>query len=134
MLELGPRGGRLHAHVVLTGRYVHQPRLAAWARRSGFGSVVDIRSVNVGSADEVAAYASKLAGYSSKAGKDVAAMRSRANQRLRPLRTSRGWYPGGLRQVEADLGIRGSGENDDRGPWVLIRHDGAGVITVAKAL
>jgi hypothetical protein len=61
-------------------------------------------------------------------------MRSRAARRLRPLRTSRGWYPGGLRQVEADLGIRGSGPSDDLGPWVLIRHDGAGVITSAKPL
>jgi hypothetical protein len=96
--------------------------------------VLDIRYVNAGSTDEVAAYASKLAGYSSKAGKDVAEMRSRASRRLRPLRTSRGWYPGGLRRVESDLGIRGNSEGDDRGPWVLIRHDGAGLITSAKTL
>jgi hypothetical protein len=134
VLEVGPRGGRLHAHVVLTGRYIHQPKLAAWARRCGFGSVVDIRSVNASSAEEVARYSSKLAGYSAKAGQEVAQMRSRAARRLRPLRTSRGWYPGGLRQVEADLGIRGNSPSDDVGPWVLLRHDGAGVITSARRL
>jgi hypothetical protein len=40
--------------------------------------------VNAGSANEVAAYASKLAGYSSKASKEVSEMRSRASRRLRP--------------------------------------------------
>jgi hypothetical protein len=92
VLELGPRGGRLHAHVILTGRYIHQPKLAGWARRCGFGAVVDIRSVNAASSEEVARYALKLAGYSSKAGQEVALMRSRAGRRLRPLRTSRGWF------------------------------------------
>jgi hypothetical protein len=134
VLEVGPRGGRLHAHAMLTGSYIHQPKLAAWARRCGFGAVVDIRSVNAGSADEVSAYASKLASYSSKAGQEVAGLRSRAARRLRPLRTSRGWYPGGLRRVEAELGIRGSGPSDDAGPWVLIRHDGHGAIASVKHL
>jgi hypothetical protein len=134
VLEVGPRGGRLHAHVILSGRYIHQPKLAAWARRCGFGGVVDIRAINASSAEEVAAYAAKLARYTIKAAEQVAKMRSLANRRLRPLRTSRGWYPGGLRKVEADLGIRGSGVGDDAGPWVLIRHDGTGVITSAKLI
>jgi hypothetical protein len=133
VLEVGPRGGRLHAHVVLTGRYIHQPKLAQWARRCGFGSVVDIRAVDVASAPEVSAYSTKLAGYSAKAGAEVAEMKNRGGRQRRPLRTSRGWYPGGLRQVEFDLGIRSDGRRDD-GPWVLIGHDGAGVITSAKPL
>lgn len=133
VLEVGPRGGRLHAHALLTGRYIHQPSLSKWAKRSGFGSVVDIRAVNAGSSNEVAAYAGKLAAYGMKAAEEVAKMRSRANRRLRPLRTSRGWYPGGLRRVEADLGMRRD-DSDDAGPWVLIRHDGDGTITSAKRL
>jgi hypothetical protein len=130
VLEIGPRGGRLHAHVVLTGRYIPQRRLSAWARRCGFGAVVDIRLVNPSDAGKVAHY---LASYAVKAGKDVALMKGRARKRLRPLRTSRGWYPGGLRQVEADLGIRGKGGTDP-GPWVLLTHDAKGVLTAVKTL
>jgi hypothetical protein len=92
---------------------------------------VDIRQVKAADAGKVAHY---IASYAAKAGKDVAALRGRFGKRLRPLRTSRGWYPGGLRQVEADLGIRKPVTRKDLGPWVLIRHDGAGVITSAKTL
>lgn len=130
VLEIGPRGGRLHAHVVLTGRFIPQRRLSAWARRCGFGAVVDIRLVNAADAAKVAHY---MANYAAKAGKDVALLKGRAARRVRPLRTSRAWYPGGLRQVEADLGIRKANPRD-LGPWVLIKHDGAGHVTTARPL
>lgn len=129
--EVGPRGGRLHAHVVLTGRFIPQRRLSMWAKHCGFGAVADIRQV---SATEVGKVARYLANYAAKAGKDVALLRGRTVKRLRPLRTSRGWYPGGLRRVEADLGLRKSGARRDGGPWVLIRHNAAGRVTASKTL
>lgn len=135
VLEIGPRGShQLHAHVLMTGRFIPQRQLSAWARRCGFGKVAYIQDVQLGDAAEVAAYASKLAGYGSKAGQEVARLKKRAHRRLRPLRTSRGWYPGGLRKVEEDLGIRSSSKATDPGPWVLIRHDGHGTLVSYKDL
>jgi len=63
----------------------------------------------------------------------------RIEQRLlsylgRLLRTSRGWYPGGLRKVEEDLGIRNASKGTDLGPWVLIRHDSDGRLLSYKQL
>jgi len=118
----------------MTGRFIPQRQLSAWARRCGFGKVAYIQDVQLGDAAEVAAYASKLAGYGSKAGQEVVRLKKRAHRRLRPLRTSRGWYPGGLRKVEEDLGIRSSSKGTDAGPWVLIRHDGYGRFLSYKEL
>lgn len=124
VLEVGPGGShQLHAHVLMTGRFIPQRLLSAWARRSGFGRVAYIQDVQLGDAAEVAAYAAKLAGYGSKAGQEVAKLKKRTRLRLRPLRTSRGWSPGGLRKVEEDLGMRSSSKGTDPGPWALIRHD-----------
>jgi hypothetical protein len=118
----------------MTGRFIPQRLLSAWARRSGFGKVAYIQDVQLGDAAEVAAYAAKLAGYGSKAGQEVAKLKKRTRLRLRPLRTSRGWYPGGLRKVEEDLGMRSSSDGTDPGPWVLIRHDGQGAPISYKEL
>jgi hypothetical protein len=135
VLEVGPRGShQLHAHVLMTGRFIPQRQLSAWAKRCGFGKVAYIQDVQLGDAAEVAAYASKLAGYGSKAGQEVAKLKKRAGLRLRPLRTSRGWCPGGLRKVEEDLGIRNSSKRTDAGPWVLIRHDSHGRLLSYKQL
>lgn len=135
VLEVGTRGQRRwHAHVVYTGRYIPQRRLSAWARQCGFGRVVDVREVAAGNAEEIAAYAAKLAWYGAKAAEAVAKMKGRTVKRLRPIRPSRGWYPGGMRQVEADLGLRRRAKSDDPGPWVLIRHDGTGHIISTKQL
>ena len=93
-----------------------------------------MREIAAGNADQLAAYAAKLAWYGAKAAVGIAEMKGRTAERLRPIRPSRGWYPGGIRQVEADLGIRRRGKSDDPGPWVLIRHDGAGQVVSAKQL
>lgn len=135
VLEIGSKGQRrLHAHVIFTGRYIPQRRLSAWARKCGFGRVTDIREVATGDAQEVARYAAKLAWYGAKAGEAAAKLKRRSRTRLRPLRTSRGWYPGGLRRVEEELGIRTSGGSSDPGPWVLIQRDPSGVIVSARFL
>lgn len=99
--------GRPHLHVVFTGEFVKQWKLSSWAERAGFGRVVDIRLVDFDPANQsgsirAASYVAKeLAGYVSKAkgeavGKLVA-------KRRRPLRTSRGWYPGGMKRAEKEL-------------------------------
>lgn len=127
VLEVGTTGqGRLHAHVLFTGRYIKQSRLSAWAKLAGFGRVVDIREVPSGDAAAAAAYAAKLAAYVSNQGKAVAKLKRLSRIRVRPVRKSHGWYPGGLRKVEEELGIRKAGGRKDPGPWVLITHDGKG--------
>jgi len=99
--------GRPHLHVVFTGEFVPQRKLSGWAETAGFGRVADIRQVDFDAANQegskrAASYVAKeLAGYVSKAkgdgvGKLVA-------KRRRPLRTSRGWYPGGMKRAEDEL-------------------------------
>lgn len=96
--------GRPHLHVVFTGEFVPQRRLSGWAEKAGFGRVADIRQVDFQASGSKAAaeyVAKELAGYVSKAkgeavGKLVA-------KRRRPLRTSRGWYPGGMKRAEKEL-------------------------------
>lgn len=134
VLEVGRRGGRLHAHVILTGRYVPQRKLSAWAKRCGFGSVVDIRAIDQGRAAEVAGYATKLADYATKAAGELPAGKVRGRKRLRVLRTSRGWYDGGLRRVETELGYRSEKGSRDPGPWLLIRHNGGGRVVAKRTL
>jgi hypothetical protein len=127
VLEVGSKGqGRLHAHVLFTGRYIKQSRLSTWAKQAGFGRVVDIREVPSGDAAAAAAYAAKLAYYGAKQGQAVAKLKRLSRVRIRPIRKSHGWYPGGLRKVEEELGIRKAGGSKDPGPWVLITHDGKG--------
>lgn len=134
VLEVGQRGGRLHAHVILTGRYVPQRKLALWAKRCGFGSVVDIRAIDAGRASEVAIYATKLADYATKAAGALPASKVVGRKRLRVLRTSRGWCEGGFRRVETELGYRSEKGRRDPGPWLLIRHNGAGKVTATRTL
>lgn len=123
VLELGTQGQkRLHAHVIFTGRFIPQRLLSRWARQCGFGRIADIREIDTSNAEDVARYAAKLAYYGAKAGEAVAKLKRRSRSRLRPLRTSRGWYLGGLRRVEEELGIRKSGGSKDPGPWVLIQR------------
>ncbi len=135
VLEVGPRGqGRLHAHIVFTGGYIKQSQLAAWARRCGFGKVAHIREVPGGDAQSASAYATKLAWYGAKQGEAVAKLKLLSRTRLRPVRKSHGWYPGGLRRAEEELGVRKEGGSKDPGPWVLITHDGAGHVIKFKPL
>jgi hypothetical protein len=127
VLEVGTKGqGRLHAHVLFTGSYIKQSRLSAWAKQAGFGRVVHVREVPSGDAAAAAVYAAKLAAYLSDQGKARAELKRLSRARVRPVRKSHSWYPGGLRKVEEELGIRTAGGSKDPGPWVLITHDGKG--------
>jgi len=118
--------GRPHLHVLFSGEFIHQRKLASWAERVGFGRVTDIRAVGfdlAGDDERSAAYIAKeMAGYVSKskgasAGKLVA-------QRRRPLRTSQGWYPGGMKRAEAELLAEvGDEDKKDKGPfWFVLGH------------
>ena len=128
VLEVGSSGERrLHAHVLATGRYVHQSKLARFAREAGFGSIVDIRRVSKGDDAQLATYAAKMAGYTSKLGQMSEAeatqlLAARAAKRLRPVRTSRGWSEGGLRMAEQLTGFRHP-PGQLNGNWVIIEHD-----------
>lgn len=121
VLEVGSRGQqRLHTHILMTGRFIHYRRLSEWASRCGFGRVADIREVKT--TDGVAAYATKMAGYVSKAGR-TEELAQRSIQRVRPVRSSRQWLPGGLRGVEEELRLRRPPSARPRN-WLLIEHCG----------
>lgn len=109
-IETQKRQGGLHLHLLTTGDYIPQQRLSEIAQgrpgsKGRFGPVVDIRAVrNTGRrsaagyllkqvADDIAGYVSKAATPEHARLRLISPVRSK---RLRPLRLSRGWYPGGL--------------------------------------
>src|SRR3954471_18215126 len=51
---------------------------------------------------------SSLAGYATKA--NAARLATRGARRLRPVRTSRAWYPGGMAEAEREVGSRMAAE------------------------
>lgn len=111
VVELQHRGAP-HLHLVATGEYIHQSRLSAIARgRSGskgrFGRVAWIESVTPTAREgavELAGYFTKdlaevggeLAGYVTKARAEQMRQMGAKGQRVRPIRNSRNWYPGGM--------------------------------------
>lgn len=126
VLEVGTNGKeQLHGHVLMTGRFIFQADLSRWAAACGFGRVADVREVRQGDAEEVSGYTAKqLAGYASKTGQALA-LAERAAERLRPVRLSRGWYGGGLRRAEEELGFRSPRRDGPADMWILVRHDEA---------
>ena len=95
VVEVQARGA-LHLHVLLTGRYIRQRRLAQMAVDAGFGRCTDIREVrrtahydSRGSAEYVT---KQLTSYLTK--QSAVALSAKTNKRRRPLRTSRGWGDG----------------------------------------
>lgn len=121
-VELQPKRGALHLHALTTGSYIPQRSLSDWSSVAGFGRVADIRAVKQEEATKVVSYASKMASYAAKGGIQGDALKQRGAKRARPIRSSRGWYPGGLRAAEAATGLR-RGEGTDGGPWVMLTLD-----------
>lgn len=125
--------GRLHLHVLMTGRYLAQRRLSEFAKKAGFGPIADIREVKAQHADErrSAAYVSKeMAGYATK-GK-AEALAAKTAVRRRPLRQSRGWCGLSMRDAER-LAVREWGtsiEETDEGPWAFVQVLGDGSLRV----
>lgn len=139
-------GSAPHLHVLMTGRYIPQRRLSELAvgrvgTGSGrFGAITDIRAVRgTGSesaveyltkqlAGEMAAYVSKVKGEQLKKKRVEEAAAKRVQ--VRPVRLSRGWYPGGFAAAEkvARLELFGHGESsqviDDWQVWMQ-KEDGS---------
>lgn len=131
VVEFGDAHDRIHLHVLMTGDFVPQKQLAYWAKRCGFGRINFICEVEVGAAEKVGGYAGKMASYAAKASKRVELMKERGALRVRPVRSSKGWVPGGLRGIEEQLGIRpkkrSAGKpSRDGGPWAIIELNSKG--------
>ena len=129
VIELGERTGRIHMHVLMTGRYIAHARLKLCVRRCGFGEVTHITLVRNNGGDSAAAmsaYAGKMASYAAKAGGVAEQLHARGAKRVRPVRSSHDWLENGLRGIEEELGIRKKqrGSDDpppkDRGPWLMV--------------
>ena len=139
--------GALHLHVLMAdsvrgGGFIAQSLLSELAAASGFGPVTDIRLVapdselvwelghylgktTVGIHEEAA----EIGTYVAKAAR-MEALRERAGARVRPLRVSRQWYPGGLTKAEEEL--RALISERDEGPWRMVWRDPANCEKPAK--
>jgi len=115
-----------HLHVLATGEYIAQRTLSQWAEKAGFGRVTDIRAVR----DErsVATYGTKMAHYvgkqSTRGFTGLGVVR-----RIRPVRCSRSWYPGGFTAAERHLQAMMRERLDLEpvpGPWVMAVRGGDG--------
>ena len=142
--------GSPHAHLLTTGDYIPQRELSRIAFggprcSTRLGEVVDIRVVrDTGPRSVVSDYllkqqtAGELARYVSKAATEQAraARALEGVTRQRPIRLSRGWYPGGLGEAVRVVRQRWS---DNAEPvtatdWAIVRKDPeSGHITVLNA-
>ncbi len=130
----GKNGTRplLHLHLLATGRYIRQARLSrlwAWATEDR-ARITDIRAVRgVGEQSSAGYLVKQLASYCVKAHTDQ--LSAHGGSRLRPVRCSRGWAPGGFTAAERAVARlvaeeHGTGEPDP-GPWLFVvrRFDGS---------
>jgi hypothetical protein len=126
------RAGALHLHVLATGKYLPQRRLSELAAWAGFGRIADIRAITGTGDGSAGDYPVKtLASYATKA--NAAKLASRGARRLRPVRTSRGWFPGGMAEAEREVGGRMAAElslSPDPGPWLFVVKGGDGALHV----
>ena len=148
IVELQQRG-EPHLHVIATGEYIPQAELAIWAERAGFGEVTDIRAVRDDNPRDLTDYALKqlshdLAGYVTKANTTLLSERATSDgtakrKQIRPVRPSRGWYPGGFKAAEKvvlkDLAeMMGRDEEPkDEGPWCIFVKRSDGGISVLNS-
>ncbi len=126
------QAGALHLHVLATGDYINQAQLSRLAEGAGFGSIADIRAVRGTGSRSAGAYLVKaLAGYATKA--NVEALTRKGAKRIRPVRVSRGWFPGGLTEAHRLLSREltgGGGLEPDPGPWLWVESFCDGFIRV----
>lgn len=135
VVELQRRGAP-HMHVIATGAFIGQRKLSFWAQQAGFGPIVDIREVEDNEA--VARYGAKMARYMTKeSAKALRASRTGLATRIRPVRSSRNWYKGGLRAAERDYlaGRRKHlGTKKPTGRWIMVFRKRDGDVAVLGGL
>jgi hypothetical protein len=126
------QAGALHLHILATGTFMGQRKLSEDAAAAGFGRVADIREVTSTKDGSEGEYLVKtLAGYATKA--NAARLAARGARRLRPVRTSRGWFPGGMAEAERRVGRTMADEMGlppDPGPWLFVFKAGDGSLHV----
>lgn len=100
-------------------RRMHELRPAA--ESLGWGQMVDAVTVSGGDFPQVSRYAAKsLSGYATKEAK--AYFKSVGAKRIRPVRLSRGWFPGGLtRARDAVLARERMSDSRLQGTWERVR-------------
>ena len=126
------QAGALHLHVLATGRYLPQRELSKAAAAAGFGRVADIRAVT-GTGDGSARRVPRQDAGGLRDEGDAARLATRGARRLRPVRTSRAWYPGGMAEAEREVGRRMAAELSlapDPGPWLFVVKGGDGALHV----
>jgi hypothetical protein len=135
VVELTEQGAP-HLHVIATGKYIEQRRLAGLAERAGFGRVADIRAVRgTGSRSATGYMVKSLARYATKSSVELLAAKAAREsigkrRQVRPVRMSRRWYPGGLGAAERAVVAEANSDQErdaDPGPWFLVqrREDGS---------
>lgn len=137
VVELTKKRKRPHLHILLTGAFMPRPVLSEKVTRAGFGPIFDIRAVRVREGDAgtdpaaVAYICKELAGYVAKQRKGDEMAKFVAARR-RPVRLSRGFYPGGMARAEKELleFWREDDAEQDTGPWWFVMGDPGGVLTV----
>ncbi len=125
----------LHLHLLATGRYIRQARLSrlwSWATNNQ-ARVTDIRAVRGVGEQSAAGYLVKqLASYCVKA--NAQKVQEPGGARLRPVRCSRGWLPGGFTAAEKAVGRlvaeEHGGAEPDPGPWLYVIRRADGSLTV----
>jgi hypothetical protein len=141
-----------HLHVLATGRYIPQARLSLLAESAGFGRIADIRAIKDTGDSRAIGYVSKqlveqVERYLVKAEATSLAVKTASDGgakrvQVRPLRLSKGWYPGGFKAAEKTVAQRVAAQMDreaepmDPGPWYLVvkRLDGElSVVTRPKS-
>lgn len=141
--------GALHLHIVCTGEFIPQRELSRLAVAAGFGRIADIRILHdprrsaAGSghererervADYLADYLAASEGGGSKDpdGARWKAFQDRCEQRVRPVRNSRGWgcTMAEARQLLAEEAERASSESGAAGSWVMVQIGDDGRMTL----
>ncbi len=138
VVELQERdGGAPHLHIIATGEFIPQRRLSKLASGAGFGPIADIRAVRGTGPRSAGMYLVKsLAQYATKANAGALAERVKSEgsdtkaRRVRPVRCSQGWYPGGMKDAQKHmLQLIGAAQGEqDPGPWFMVSRSPDGNI------
>ena len=140
------KAGRLHLHVVATGKYIPVRALRQAASAAGFGKVTDVRALGGKSTptnslkreELVSRAAHYVAKYLSDESKRRDALEAHVRERLRPVRFSRGWGAS-LGSAKADLIAQWRDERGEQPPerhpddeWLSITRTARGGLRVFR--